>query len=613
MTRTSLLLAGAGSLLLVVAGCTKDDDVTGDSVIGDSGGIVTDEDTDGDGVNDDEDCAPEDATIYPGAEEICDGVDNDCDDEIDEDVMETYYRDADADGFGDPGDSAEACERPDGYVPSDAGEDCDDTDASIYPDAPELCDGIDNDCNGVVDDDLDTQTYYADTDGDGFGDPNAPETLCEEASGYVENDLDCDDADYGEPVIVAAGASPGDTGWDSGDSGWWDSGDSGWIDTGIDGSGTAADPFTSIQDGIDLAEVCVHVYEGSYYEDIDFTGKDIEVVGIGGSSETTIWGSGNDPVVSFSSGEPSTALLQGFTITGGGGLLDTDTATSDCGSGGETCTTTTLTYRGGGVYVNGADPTLDDLVLTGILLPPFSYTELSATETVYVYSFGGGYYVADGNVAATNITAVGNFADAGGGGYVDGGGIVTTQWATFDSNSASAGGGVGSVGDFNATNAVFINNASADNSGVFGGAALDVAAGTTYITNATLAGNDGLASSYLSGSSSTNVINSIAVVNDEGPLWDYDGSASVSVMYGDTFGGTGNDWGSLSDPTGTDGNIAANPLFVSWTNDGDSSDDDLHLDAGSPAIDAGSPAGAFNDADGSTNDQGAYGGPDGSW
>ena len=603
-------------IIYVLLGCPSDDKITDSGIPGDSSGIIDETDSDGDGVNDDEDCAPEDATIYPGAEEVCDGVDNDCDGDIDEDVMETYYRDADSDGFGDPGDTAEACERPDGYVPSDAGEDCDDTDASIYPDAPELCDGIDNDCNGVIDDDLDTQTYYADTDGDGFGDPNAPETLCEDASGYVDNDLDCDDTDWGEPVIVAAGASPGGgTGWETGwESGGWDSGwDSGWADTAVDGSGTADDPFSSIQDGIDLSEVCVHVYEGTYYEDIDFTGKDIEVVGIGGSSATTIWGTGYDPVVTFANGEPSTALLQGFTITGGGGLLDTDTSTTDCGSGGETCTTTTLTYRGGGIYVNGADPSLDDIVADSNALPPYSYTELSDTEVVYVYSFGGGLYVANGNVAATSVSFVANSADAGGGSYVDGGGIVTAQWATWDANWASAGGGVGSVGDFNATNAVFVNNGSADNSGVYGGAALDVAAGTTYLTNATLAGNDGLASSYLSGSSSTNVINSIAVVNDDGPLWDYDGAASVSVMYTDTFGGTGGDWGSLSDPTGVDGNIAANPLFVSWTNDDDSSDDDLHLDAGSPGIDAGSPAGAFNDADGTQNDMGAYGGPEGSW
>ena len=84
-------------------------------------------------------------------------------------------------------------------------------------------------------------------------------------------------------------------------------------------------------------------------------------------------------------------------------------------------------------------------------------------------------------------------------------------------------------------------------------------------------------------------------------------------MYGDTRSGTPNDWGGMSNPTGADGNISADPLFVNFTDDDDSSDDDLHLDGGSPAVDAGSPASAFNDADGSQNDMGAYGGPDGTW
>jgi len=61
----------------------------------------------------------------------------------------TYYRDADGDGYGDPGVSMEDTEAPAGYV-LDAS-DCDDTDAGVYPGAPELCDGKDNNCDGTVD------------------------------------------------------------------------------------------------------------------------------------------------------------------------------------------------------------------------------------------------------------------------------------------------------------------------------------------------------------------------------------------------------------------------------------------------------------------------------
>ncbi|MGI5864384.1 MAG: MopE-related protein [Myxococcales bacterium] len=61
-----------------------------------------------------------------------------------------YYRDADGDGFGDPAVSQNGCSPPDGFVVT-AG-DCDDTTAAVHPGADEDCDGLDNDCNGAVDD-----------------------------------------------------------------------------------------------------------------------------------------------------------------------------------------------------------------------------------------------------------------------------------------------------------------------------------------------------------------------------------------------------------------------------------------------------------------------------
>ena len=103
-------------------------------------------DADGDGYDDCEDCDDFDASFNPGAEEICDGLDNDCDGEIDDGATATYCYDADEDGFGDPSDTFEGCTPPEYYV--DNCEDCDDSDPDMHPDATETRDdGIDSNCS----------------------------------------------------------------------------------------------------------------------------------------------------------------------------------------------------------------------------------------------------------------------------------------------------------------------------------------------------------------------------------------------------------------------------------------------------------------------------------
>lgn len=129
---------------------------------------------------------------YFESPEICDGKDNDCDGEIDDGLLVSrYYPDNDKDGFGDSKViPQEACKQPEGYVKDHT--DCNDNDKAINPKADEICDGIDNDCDGYVDEGL-TEVYYMDFDKDNFGDNNRPKTACSQPDNYVKNNTDCND------------------------------------------------------------------------------------------------------------------------------------------------------------------------------------------------------------------------------------------------------------------------------------------------------------------------------------------------------------------------------------------------------------------------------------
>jgi hypothetical protein len=152
------------------------------------------DDVDGDGFGINEDCNDEDAAVFPGANELCDGIDNNCSGVIDDDAEDalTYYPDDDGDGFGIDRGAERVCDAPEGFV-TDNG-DCNDQDLTIYPGAPEICDNRDNDCDGVVQDNG-TAPWFPDSDGDGIGAIGIALDACEPPEGFVSVTGDCDDND----------------------------------------------------------------------------------------------------------------------------------------------------------------------------------------------------------------------------------------------------------------------------------------------------------------------------------------------------------------------------------------------------------------------------------
>jgi hypothetical protein len=216
------------------------------------------------------DCDDSDGTVNPAMDELCDDQDNDCDGVVDENAGVLAYVDADDDGFG-AGEGTLVCEIERGY--SDTGGDCDDLDSDIDPDEEERCDGVDNNCDGAIDegfdadgdgtadcddaeecdgidndgdgdideDAVDATTWYIDYDGDGYGSARFTETACEAPPSYIDNSDDCDDEDDAVNPGAAEVCDGADNNCD------------GAVDEGYDADGdTLADCFDSEEcDGLD--------------------------------------------------------------------------------------------------------------------------------------------------------------------------------------------------------------------------------------------------------------------------------------------------------------------------------------------------------------------------
>ena len=147
-------------------------------------------------VSDNSDCDDTNTSVNPGATEYCNNLDNDCNGQIDDNALDAFYwyADFDRDDYGDPNNSLYQCDQPFDYVLMQ--QDCDDSNNEVNPDAPELCNSIDDDCDGQIDNNtIDSIDYFLDSDMDGFGDPNQVVSDCQQPTGYILDNTDCDDSD----------------------------------------------------------------------------------------------------------------------------------------------------------------------------------------------------------------------------------------------------------------------------------------------------------------------------------------------------------------------------------------------------------------------------------
>ena len=226
------------------------------------------------------------------------------------------------------------------------------------------------------------------------------------------------------------------------------------------------------------------------------------------------------------------------------------------------------------------------------------------------YDAGGAFLTTGGAVWLDGVELYGNSAQYGAGVHVDGSPQVDLIRVIAHGNEAEEDGGAFSLTDAHSqlTSCIITENVARRGGGLF------VQSPRFHqVLNVSLAGNtahDHGAHLWVSGGP-VRIINTLAVLGlDGGGLYaTADAVVGSDRFYDLVYSNAGGDWvGAWDDATGVSGNLRDDPMFRRYDVDGDPTDDDLRLAAGSPAIDAGDPS--ITDVDGSASDIGAWGGPD---
>ena len=360
-----------------------------------------------------------------------------------------WYADADEDGFGDEGDVVTSCDAPAaaGWVIADeAAVDCDDTDGAVHPEAVELCDDVDNNCDGVIDTDADDLlTWYADVDGDGYGDVDVTTLSCSEVDGYVADGTDCDDS-----AETGAAANPGMVErCDGVDNDCSDATTDAGIAT-VNGDVTFADLHDAIDTAAELQGATIVLCDGDWVGNFEIE-DDMTLTSLNGAKVTTLEGEDDDQSAVWVSGAAVT--LSDLTVTNGGGTE---------GQGGKT---------GGGIYAGAdAELTLIDMIVTGN----------SATR-------GGGVGVIEAALTLTGGSISGNTGSGLGGGlFIEGDLPVVITGTTFDGNSGGKGGGIrlDNPQDVTITEVTITGNTATEEGG-----GIHIERGEVYFGDSTVSGN----------------------------------------------------------------------------------------------------------------------------
>ncbi len=579
-------------------------------------------DADGDGYAPGEgDCDDADTSVHPGAEEVCDGKDNDCDGVVPADEADADY------------DGSRVC-----------GGDCDDEDELTHPGARERCDDKDNDCDGTVEDDLDE-----DADGQSIcegdcddedptrvvGNPEICDLVDNDCSSFVDDidedgdgyspcaaGGDCDDADeHAYPVIV-------DIGFEE------------------DGDGTPEAPYNTLADGLaNLDEICrtMVLMPGEYEMNLDWDQGELQING-GGTApgqvtlRSRVDADSGDPVgrILEVSGGSSVGLVN-VTLTGSRASVDggaIKAQASDVYLSGVVVQGNSAGGDGGAVAVSSGTLTIEDSVLRNntasddggaVAVVDGRYDDRgSRYEDNTAGARGGAVFVSSAEVSVVGSTFDDNGATD------DGGAAVFVQplslrveGTKFWLNTAGLVGGGLSIVGADVSEGVVRNNWFQDNLSGQTGGGIDVSGSRAGFVMA----NNTFGCNRTSGEGADVHVDAVTADN----LWILANAAAFSTgdsgIYVEPGAGGTVDWNvgygvssgrdfSVEGGGGGSENTVVNPNFVAW--DCDPSLADITPGSPSPLTDAGpttaDAAGPswytdWDDDDGSRNDIGATGGP----